>query len=75
LVEVERGRKSVKVEKKYKESFFKLAEVERGRKSVEAALGVVERQAEKQRGQLRSAEELGLAKEKIELQWKEFEGK
>ena len=52
-----------------------MVEVERGRKSVEAALGVVKRQAEKQHGQLQSAKELGLAKEKIELQWKEFEGK
>ena len=56
-------------EKKYKESLFRLAEVERGRKSAEAAQGVVERQAEEQRIQLRLAEEeLALAKEKIELQ-------
>ena len=63
-------------EKKYKESLFRLAEVERGRKSAEAAQGVGERQAEEQRIQLRLAEEeLALAKEKIELQWKELEGK
>ena len=53
-----------------------MAEVERGRKSAEAAQGVGERQAEEQRIQLRLAEEeLALAKEKIELQWKELEGK
>ena len=63
-------------EKKYKESLFRLAEVKRGRKSAEVAQGVVERQAEEQRIQLRLAEEeLALAKEKIELQWKELEGK
>ena len=36
----------VDMEKKYKDSLFRLVEAERGRKSIEAAMGVVERQVE-----------------------------
>ena len=34
------------MQKKYKDSLFRLVEAERGRKSIEAAMGVVERQVE-----------------------------
>lgn len=64
------------VEKKYKDSLFRLAKAERGHKSAKAASGGVERQAEELRVLLKKTDEqLSLVKVQIKLQVKELGNK